>query len=408
MLELFDLDPLAQDVTFDIGEDPDRDEFQHSGLVQDEDGRWRSKRIAYIRTSDRTSFKRCRRRWNWTSHLRQNLAPITAASPLWTGSGFHYALEDFHGYRTHKHPRDAFLAYTKATLLQSKAIPELELPWDWPEQTKLAIGMLEYYSDYWLIQRPPFQTYSFNGRPQVEVHALVPIPLPTAPNPYHGFDEVWYAVTLDRVIEYEGGLAIIDYKTAKRIQTLHFQTDPQVGAYTWIGNYLYGRPVDWFIYQQHLKRIPDEPIFSSTTRRLSTNDKQATTHRHYRRAMQKLYGSTLNNAPTENMDFLNWLNTQEDEWQDKFVRRDKIHRNQRQLETTGALILLEMEDILNPDIALYPNPTRDCANMCPFYSPCVSMDDGTDYDAELNACFTKKDRDFDSWRKYLPAPSIMV
>jgi hypothetical protein len=266
------------------------------------------------------------------------------------------------------------------------------------------MGMLEYYADIWLTSRPHLETYIFNNKPQVEVHSLVPIPVtPNQPDgSFYGYDEVYYASTIDRVVIIDGELWIIDYKTAKRIFTLHYQTDPQIHAYRWVASSLYDKPVAGFIYQQHLKRIPDEPKFVGTRGQLSTAQNQATTHQHYRKALQKLYGKTLDDAPAENISFLNYLATQEDSLQDKFVRRDIIRGNRRQLETTGTLILTELEDILNPDISLYPNPTRDCAHMCPFNGPCVSMDDGSDYDHELSLLFAKKEHDFDSWRQYLP------
>src|SRR5690348_3014935 len=108
----------SDDVLFDLGQDPDLEEL--TGITQDA-------RVAIIRTSDRSNFRRCRRRWNWQSHLRGNLTPIETASPLWFGSGFHYALEDFHGPRKFQHARDAFKAYVLATHKQSKALKNPQL-----------------------------------------------------------------------------------------------------------------------------------------------------------------------------------------------------------------------------------------------------------------------------------------
>jgi hypothetical protein len=389
-----DLELLSLEELFDVGEDPSLDGHKASTdlFTRGKQG----VRIAVVRTSDRTSFKRCRRRWNWQSHLRQNLAPREHVSPLWTGTGFHFALEDFHGWGVFPHPRDAFKAYVKATHAQAKNSSTI-LPWDWPEQTKLAIGMLEYYVDYWLTNRPKYNTFIYRGRPQVEVHSLVPIPVQT---PFYGYDEVWYASTFDRVAEIDGELWILEYKTAKRIQTLHYQTDPQVGAYVWIGNHLYGRPIAGVIYQQHRKNVPDEPrLLGNGT--ISTDIRQATSHSHYRHALKKLYGDPRN-APAVNLDILNQLALEEDDSKDRYVRRDRISRNQRQCETEGVKIMMEIEDLLNPDLPLYPNPTRDCAHMCPFSSPCISMDDGSDWESELAALMEPKDRDFDSWRVFLP------
>jgi len=354
-------------------------------------------RTAIIRTSDRGNFKRCRRRWHWSSHLRQNLTSKESASPLWYGSGFHFAMEDFHGLREYSHPVEAFEAYVKATYAQVKGSNRL-LPSDWPELVQLGRGMLSYYADTWLVARDPLKTYIHEGRPQVEVNALIPLPIK-----HPDYDQILYGATLDRVvIDDDGWLWIVDYKTAKRIQTQFFQTDPQISAYCWLASQLYGKPIRGFIYQQHRKDVPIDPrVVGSGKVSISTAKGQLTTHRHYRRCLINLYGDVLN-APQENVDFLNWLNEQETSTQDKFVRRDFVYRNEHQIEAEGAKIMMEVPDMLNKDLPLYPNPTRECGHMCNFNSACISLDDGSDWEDELRMGFRMKDADFDSWRKYLP------
>ena len=83
-------------------------------------------RVAVARTSDRGLFKACRRRWNWQSPLRGNREPLYSASPLWLGSGFHFALEDFHGYKHFPTAAAALQAYHDAW----KRFPQGELPDD--------------------------------------------------------------------------------------------------------------------------------------------------------------------------------------------------------------------------------------------------------------------------------------
>lgn len=378
----------SEDVLFDFGVDPDLEEL--TGIKEGE-------RVAVIRTSDRSNFRRCRRRWGWQSHLRGNLTPIESASPLWFGSGIHYALEDLHGPHKYRHSVDAFKAYVKATHGLAKARNNARLlPYDWPDLYKLGIGMLEYYQDLWLVARDPLQTFIVDGKPQVEVHALVPVPFET---PH--YDKIFYAVTLDRIIiDEHGGLWIVDYKTAKQIQTHFFQTDPQISAYCWIARQLYDRPISGFIYQQHRKTFPSEPAVLASGR-ISTSKNQLTSHRHYRKSLINLYGNVMN-APAENIDFLNRLVEQETDSADKFVRRDKVFRNEHQAETEGVKLMMELEEMLNPDLPLYPSPTRDCGHLCSFQSPCISMDDGGDWEYELQIGYQQKEAQFDNWREYLP------
>jgi hypothetical protein len=372
---------------FDLEADPSIEELTSPEIDR--------KRIAVIRTSDRNNYRRCRRRWNWQSHLRGNLTPVESASPLWFGTGFHYAMEDFHGLRKFDHPVKAFEAYVKATYKQAKGDPR-RLPYDWLDLIELGRGMLGYYADTWMVARDPLRTFVFKGVPQVEVHVQFPLPIKS---PY--YDEVIYGATLDRVvIDDNGELWIVDYKTAKRIQTQFLQTDPQISAYCWLASQLYGMPIAGFIYQQHRKDIPEDPRILATGK-VSTAKGLKTTHRHYRRSLLNIYGD-VEFAPKANIDYLNRLNEIETVERDLFIRRDRVFRNQRQIEAEGVKCLLEVEEMLNHDLPLYPNPTRECAHLCSFNSPCVSLDDGGDWEHELEIGFRPKDSNFDSWRVYLP------
>lgn len=375
---------------FDLGQDPDLEEGL-PGLS--------NRRIAVIRTSDRMAFKRCRRRWGWQSHLRGSLAPVEQATPLWYGSGFHYALEDFHGPRKHPDAVTAFEAYVKATHRQAKdSTNRIQLPPAWPEHVLLGRGMLDYYTNTWLASRPLLKTFVWKGRPQVEVHIRILLPYTTS-----DYDAVYYDLTIDRVVidEDSGGLFILDYKTAKRIQTLFFQTDPQITAYCWGASTYYGRPIDGFIYQQHRKDFPEAPRLNKTTGKLSMDKSQKTTHQHYRQAIIRQYG-TVDRAPADVVRFLNKLMETETETQDMFVRRDRIFRNEHQVYAEGEKIMMEVEEMLNPDLPLYPNSTRECGNMCSFNTACVNMDDGSDWEGELALSFRPKEAQFDGWRAYLP------
>jgi len=359
-----------------------------------------AERVAVIRTSDRANFRRCRRRWGWSSHLRGNIGPKQNAAPLWMGTGIHFALEDCHGANIFGHPAAAFKAYVEATLIAARR-DRNRLPADLEELTELSVGMLSYYWDEWLVARDPLQTFFFNGVAQTEVNFRVE--LPWEPGKY-GYDRVMYSGTLDRVIVDEHDqLWILEYKTAKSLQTLHYSNDSQISTYCWAGNLLYGRPITGVIYQQHLKALPEEPRILSNGR-LSQDKRQRITHRSLRRAIMNIYGD-VSKAPLDYIDFLNFLASQEDMDRDKFVRRDRVYRNAQQCQAEAVKILMEVEEMLNPDLALYPNPDRTCQFMCPFNGACVSLDDGSDWQYELDILMAPRDKEYDTWRQYLPEVS---
>lgn len=356
-------------------------------------------RIAVIRTSDRLTYRRCRRRWAWSSHLRQNLGPKQNPAPLWMGTGFHFAMEDFHGLNKFGHPAKAFDAFAKATYRHVK-YDRNRLPADIDSLTILAKGMLSYYADTWLVARDPLQTYVHNGVPQLEVNFRVDVPFDAA---RFGYDKVVYSGTLDRVVVDENGLLwIVEYKTAKAIQVMHYAHDTQVSSYCWVGDQLYGRTVAGVIYQQHRKDTPNEPRILSNGR-ISTDKRQLITHQSLRQYILNIYGS-VQKAPQDYVDFLNWKASQEDLSSDLFVRRDKIPRNQHQREAEGAKILMEIEEMLDPKLSLYPNPDRTCAFMCPFHGPCVSIDDGSDWQYELDITMQTREALYDGWRSKLVYP----
>jgi hypothetical protein len=68
-----------------------------------------------IHNSDRASFKRCRRYFDWTSPARNNLtvrADVNGINPnLWFGTGIHWALEQFYTPAIKRDPVEAWLTW---------------------------------------------------------------------------------------------------------------------------------------------------------------------------------------------------------------------------------------------------------------------------------------------------------
>lgn len=368
-----------------------------------------------IRTSDRITFKQCRRKWGWNSHLKKNLAPKYLAAPLWFGSGIHYALEDYHGHNVFESPAQAFRAYCIATSKQFAR----QLPEDAQEHYDLGIKMMDYYVTHWMRFRKVPKTYWASNpetgelEPQVEVNFEIEIPLDANPHlkrlcEYHGADCILYRGTIDRVgIDEEGYLWVIEYKTAKRAERYHFQTDPQITTYCWAASHIYDKPVAGVEYQQFVKNAPEAPRILSSGK-ISVASNLVTSYPLYYDALERFYGSA-DNAPKEYHNKLAEIGKAEDEWGDRFIRRDRVRRNTHTCNAEALKILLEVEDMLNPNLPLYPNPTRTCPYMCSFLAPCVTMDDGGDWEYELSLEFDERDQDAERlWRNRLPPLDKML
>jgi len=353
-----------------------------------------------LRTSDRILFKKCRRLWGWMSHLKQSRSMREQADYFWFGTGMHYALEDYHGDNRYGRPDIAFQAYAIATLRANTA------PHNHSELTPLGIAMMAYYVDTWLWNREPYKTFIWNGVPQCEVNGHVNTGLVTAEN-----YPIYYGFTIDRMVEdCYGQLWVMEYKSAKTFKSAHLDVDDQVTAYVWCAQEHYKRKVSGCIYQQHKKQAPQAPRILKNGE-LSVCKTQNTTGALYRAAANAIYGD-LQKAPPDVMKCYETLISVEDYDGDKFISRQSISRNEYQIASFEQKLQMEIEDICNSDLPLYPNPTAMCEYMCPLMSACVAMDSNGDYQSELDDLtvaaangLTQREKEQSKWRNLLPHPS---
>jgi hypothetical protein len=309
------------------------------------------------------------------------------------GTGGHFALEDFHGVNHYRHPSEAFKAYVAAC----KSFHNQNgygLPDDYEEQAELGIGVLDYYL-LWLESRENYETVWIDGEPQVETTCL--IPLPVAPPP--GYDQVCYQLTLDKLVEIDGEYWILDYKFYKTFSQANLAYDAQMSAYIWGAQTIFDRPIAGAILHEFVKKTPNEPKILSTGK-LSTSEKQGTTHRLYRDTLVKMYGS-VDAAPSSNIKCLNELAARETPDRDDFIRRTKTRRTELQQQATGTLILMEAADMCNPDLPLYPNPTRDCSWDCSLQDICLMIDRDDDWESLLQELTVQRTEESGEWRQHL-------
>jgi len=360
-------------------------------------------KVYVVSTSDRVTFKRCHRKWDFGSKNRQSLAPIGApiAAPLWQGSGHHFALEDFYGYNLFGNPADAFRAYVDAHRRS-------ELPDEYKEVSELEIGMLNYFHDEWLPQHgEPFPTLWIDGIPQVEVSVRIPLDIPPPP----GYSSVEYQTTFDRLgVDDNGRIVVIDYKTAARAyEAGRLELDPQVSSYFWSAKLVYGDQVEGAVWMIFLKAVPDAPEVLKSGE-LSKAKNQHTTAAIYRKTLMEYYGQ----IPPAYFDVINHFASQETPEGDKFITRESIYRNDTFGQNEERKIFSEIHDMIDPGLSLYPNPTRDCSWDCNYKAPCLAMDDGSDYEYMLETEYERWEGEgykTTGWRerlKYPPALEVVA
>lgn len=398
-----------------------------------------------IRTSDRRVFRRCLRKWDFQSSLRQNLTHKGTEQNInfWFGSGIHFALEDYHGWNQFQDPRRAFHAYYNA-------FPEDELPLGAESHYELGMAMLSYYLT-WLERHnegPKFETAWFyddmtpaepfaeGAHPAVEQQFYIPLNVWVAVDiqtddirevywendilPVSEGEEfnlggnrcrivaIYYHGTIDKImVDCYGRYWLCDYKTAKGADTNKLATDDQVSAYLWAVSKVFPFPVRGFVYLQLTKDAVQEPRRLKNGE-LSVDKKQKTTYSLLKQEIIKDYGS-VQAAPSKIIQFLNCLAAAEAPEGDRFIRWDFVERTPEQIKATENHIYGELRHMLDSNIYCYPTPTRDCIWDCPFREACIAMDkNDKEYYEEILRDYEPRPRDedgnIDPWRANIKWP----
>ena len=239
----------------------------------------RERQLPLIRTSERSTFKKCR--WVWEREFVDLVKPTTAAPALRFGTLIHSALASYYqpGRKRGPHPAETFLKLYDAELEEQTRFGFRDEEGTWHEAGtlgivvlehrdheagNLGIAMLQHYVD----------TYGSDSRYRVLVTEQ---PFEYA---IQGVD-VLYVGIMDGVWEdtETGKLYVVDHKTsATAIRTpRHLVRDDQASAYwTFAVEWMYGKGIlkrnqklAGMIYNFLRKAPPDERPVDAEGRRLN-------------------------------------------------------------------------------------------------------------------------------------------
>ena len=355
----------------------------------------------YLHNSDRTTFKRCRRKWDFSSPFRQNLRTrVENNKAFWFGSAIHFAFEDFHGYNRFGSLKAAFDAYVAS-------FNPAELPDNIEELIQQGHDMLDHYGSWIFTLDEKFETVWIDGVPQVEItfDLLFEDLSEMAPDGTN----IAYGGTFDRIVQdKDGRWYILDYKTAKVFDTAKLPTDQQISAYLWAAEQIYQREFEGFVYVQLHKTPPKSPKILKSGK-VSTAKSQRTTKMLYLRKLQEVsgYEDYVFKASKEELDYLVDLDTEYtnnqtlEQFGDCGLLVSIVYRSQNHIEATYDHIIAEGKEMLNPDIAIYPNFTKDCSWDCSFKDACLSLEDIGDCEFYMDG-YEKREEDNDNdikpWR----------
>lgn len=381
------------------------------------------KLVHEIHTSERRSFRACRRRWDWL--FRQSYYPLTTAKPLEFGSAYHAAMEVYYEPSTWQMDREivealaikTFVDYCEknranALKVRDQIDLEPEIQQDYNERVALGRGMLSYYFK----DVAPYEDRGWKPK-KVEISFMLPIPNPETgeqiiwckcalcyqkalkafqsdhnPFPSSAFEglPVVYAGRLDMLAEDDdGNYWIFDWKTCRNVSVddEFLYLDDQIGSYVWALRQL-GFNVRGFVYHEQRKGFPQPPK-QNANRRLgclfSVAKNQDVDYDTYLKHITEFDPVALGEGRYDT--FLEYL---KEDGSVVYFKRHQIHKSQEEIASIQYNIGLEALDMIDEHIRLYPSAGRFGCGFCAFRQPCMEKNSQGDYQYALDTMFEKK------------------
>lgn len=353
---------------------------------------------------------------------------------LWFGTGIHYGLEMYYDPILQRDPVASFIQWydlqwnggtvgqdfldrtydVNPVVLSSGVerqeyqvlglrdlLPNVEVvEEEFEAHRELGIGMLTFYKE-WAEKNDDFIVVAAESTFSIPLGFEAIDTREESPN-YGKKLEVHARGKRDAILYYPefDRFRINDHKTAARIDEDEFiklENDQQISTYLWASTEeakIYDmpwkdHPFDGALYTALRKKVPRPPTPTyqqkdGTYKALSLNrTEEATTAEMFEAALKsnEVWQKWFVETPKA-QEYYTFLCERGDE---NFIVRKMVPRNPHEIEATGNHIRAIAREMLNPDTAIYPNPTGNwlCTG-CAFRSPCLAADDGSDWIGMLN------------------------
>ena len=376
----------------------------------------KSRLVHEIHTSERKSFRGCRRRWDWI--FREYYYPKVTAKPLEFGVAFHNAMEVLYNPDTWQMDREIILnaaitEFSNTCNKQRDKYLEIKKQYqlnthedeeDYDERVALGVGMLKHFG------KNIMPEWDKNWKPKhVEIEFIVPIQNPDTneyltcwcktcqvtarriiqSEPESYYDEwedrfqslaksglpVCLAGRIDCIMEdANGNYWIVDWKTAATISRERGDEflflDDQINSYLMALRRKLGIKIRGFVYVELRKAFPEPPARNKSIRlgRAYSVSKSATSD-------YDTYLKTVRENDAEAFEaglydeHLEYLKTEGP----LFAYRYQIHKADIELEEVERVLFTEVQDMIDPDLRIYPNPGRFNCGFCAFRQPCMEQ-----------------------------------
>lgn len=180
--------------------------------------------VQLLRTSERTTFKRCRQQWHW--NFNDKLKPREESAPLKFGDLVHQALAAYYkpGVKRGPHPAKTFERLFEERREDEYAEGFRDEDGDWHKAGDLGVSMLERYVETY---GEKDKQYKVLGSEQI---FFVPLKVYI---PGYGTVRFRYVGTVDGIWQDRSNkdIFIPEHKTTKAIATDALAMDEQAGAY---------------------------------------------------------------------------------------------------------------------------------------------------------------------------------
>jgi len=350
--------------------------------------------------------------------------------PLWFGSGVHYALAQYYNPVLQRDPVETFLwwydlqmnggicneeqldlvydrkpkqyVHNGTVQFEVRGLYDLLPTYDieeYEEHRELGIGMLNYYKEY-AAENDSFAVIC-------EEHTFS---VPVMQKMMHGEDQPLSAIdprdgkvkpvhirgTQDAIIQdLEYGLfGILEHKTAAAIdENYHrkLEKDEQCTTYMYAGEIearqhgLEYEKISFVLYNALRKAFPKPPTPTKSGLFSINRQTESTTPGMLREYIERNGLEVVVEADEKLQAYVEYVERSGGE---QFIKRNYVRRNRAEIESCGERIYMEVSDMLDPHVRIYPNPTGEhsCLN-CIFRSPCIARDDGSEWQLILDDQF---------------------
>ena len=373
-----------------------------------------------IHASDVKSFKSCRRRWDWSSGLRQNLEPDITPIFFLVGRGIHQAMNLY--YEKGIPP----LATYEEFLIRSNIGDEDLFPGE-KDKRKDAIRVgREIARNYPKWINSPDQPDEKWRVVATEMPFSLPLNSPKTGRPSR---RIYLEGRFDQIIEdVETGLLWLrEFKTAARDPNPSWlDFDDQLTTYCYAAQQIIGRPIAGIQYRFLMKKTPEKPPRLKSGDKLSRaiNSTLKTTYTLYEEAIDELALDMLSwrhtnlNAPETPitdlaqggvlslsepllLEFKEIRQALRVEYYDireellqrgwsEYFKEIEVRKTQTEIMNAAAQLWEVGLEMTKPSVYVYPSPDWMKCNFCGFSTPCKVMNAGGNYESIIANMYRKR------------------